>query len=115
MTPVMGKPSSESSPESQYIGQLITKDPELTKSAGPTYYISTMNAETAPSFFIEHGTLDRMIPVQQSIDFAASLKNAIGESKLQLVLLEGAGHGTSEFFEQENVDKAVAFLDSVLK
>ncbi len=115
MTGVMGETSSQSSPESQYIGQLITKDPELARSAGPTYYISTMNAETAPSFFIEHGTLDRNIPVQQSIDFAESLKDAIGESKVQLVLLEGAGHGTSQFFEQENVDKAVAFLDSALR
>jgi acetyl esterase/lipase len=115
VTPVMGKTSSESSPETQYLGQPMTMDPQLTKSAGPAYYVSAMHAESAPSFFIEHGTLDRLIPVQQSIDFAEGLRDAIGKSKVQLVLLEGAGHGTSEFFEQENVDRVMAFLKSVLR
>lgn len=115
ITPKMGSTSSETSPESQYIGQLITDVPELTEKANPETYISKMTAGTAPSFFIEHGTADANVPTQQSIDFATQLKTAIGESKVSIELIEGAGHGTSEFSEQANLDKVFSFLDSVLK
>jgi len=115
ITPVFGKTSSESSPESSYIGELITNNPELTQSANPSTYISLMNVETAPSFLIQHGTLDANVPVQQSINFADQLIASIGESKVQLVILEGAGHGTSEFSTSENLDLVFNFLDSILK
>ena len=115
ITPAMGATSSETSPESQYIGQLITKDPELTQQANPATYINTMAEETAPSFLIEHGTADANVPTQQSVDFADLLIPAIGEDKVTLVLLDGAGHGTSEFTAQENLDRVFAFLDQVLK
>jgi len=115
ITSKFGKTSSESSPESQYIGQLITNDSELTEKANPETYISTMKADTAPSFLIQHGTADSNVPTQQSINFAAQLKTAIGDSKVKLELLEGAGHGTEEFNSKENLDKVFEFLDSLLK
>ena len=115
VTPKMGLTSSETSPESQYIGQLITNNPELTQKANPATYISTMTSETTPSFFIQHGTSDGNVPTQQSIDFSAQLKSIIGENLVTLELLDGAGHGTQEFTTQENIDKVFAFLDSKLK
>ena len=115
ITPAMGVTSSESSPESQYIGQLITNDPELTQQANPATYTGTMTKDTAPAFLIQHGTADGNVPVQQSVDFASLLTSALGEDKVTLVLLEGAGHGTSEFTTQENLDLVFAFLDQVLK
>lgn len=115
ITPVFGKTSSDTSPESQYIGQLITIDPEMTQKANPSTYISTMNAAEAPSFLVQHGTADANVPTQQSVDFASKLMTALGENKVSIYLLEGAGHGTSEFTSQENLDLVYAFLDSVLK
>ena len=115
ITPKFGETSIESSPESQYIGQLITNDTELTEKANPETYISTMKADTAPSFLIQHGTADSNVPTQQSINFAAQLKAVIGDSKVKLELLEGAGHGTEEFNSKENLDKVFEFLDSILK
>lgn len=115
ITPKFGKTTSETSPESQYIGQLISNNPELTGKANPSTYITTMKSETAPSFLIQHGTADGNVPSQQSIDFAAQLKAALGDSKVSLELIEGAGHGTSEFTTQENLDKVFDFLDGVLK
>ncbi|MDP3441980.1 MAG: prolyl oligopeptidase family serine peptidase, partial [Ignavibacteria bacterium] len=115
ISPAFGKTSSETSPESSYIGELITNNPELTQSANPSTYITTMNTETSPSFLIQHGTLDANVPVQQSINFADQLIAAIGENKVNLVLLEGAGHGTSEFNTAENLDLVFNFLDSILK
>lgn len=104
-----------SSPESQYIGQLITIDQELTQKTNPETYIYTLKADNAPSFLIQHGTADANVPSQQSIDFAAQLKAAIGDGKVTIELIEGAGHGTEEFTSPENLDKVLKFLDSVLK
>ncbi len=115
ITPVFGATSSESSPESQYIGQLITLNPELTQKANPSTYIATMDQKTAPKFLIQHGTNDGNVPAQQSIDFAGALKQAIGDDFVTLELLDGAGHGTQEFTSQENLDKVFQFLDSHLK
>ncbi|AHM56042.1 hypothetical protein EAL2_c07410 [Peptoclostridium acidaminophilum DSM 3953] len=115
ITPKFGKTSSESSPESQYIGQLITNNPELTEKANPGTYISTINVNTAPNFLIQHGTADANVPSQQSVEFATQLKAAIGDSKVKLELLEGAGHGTQEFTTSENLDKVFKFLDGILK
>ncbi|MDK9712415.1 alpha/beta hydrolase fold domain-containing protein [Acidaminobacter sp.] len=115
ITPKFGQTTSETSPESQYIGQLISNDPELTQKSNPGTYVNTMAADTAPHFLIQHGTADANVPSQQSIDFAAQLKGVIGESKVTIELLEGAGHGTEEFTSQENLDKVFSFLDGVLK
>lgn len=110
-----GNTSEESSPESAYIGQLISNDTELTEQANPETYIYTMEATTAPSFFIQHGTADGNVPTQQSIDFADMLEEAIGANKVSIELLKGAGHGTSEFQTSENLNKVFSFLDGVLK
>jgi len=110
-----GNTSEQSSPESTYIGQLITNDTELTEQANPETYINTMESVTAPSFFVQHGTADGNVPTQQSIDFADMLEKAIGTDKVSIELLEGAGHGTSEFQTTENLDKVFSFLDGVLK
>ncbi|NCB74523.1 MAG: alpha/beta hydrolase [Clostridia bacterium] len=110
-----GNTSETSSPESAYIGQLITNDTELTEQANPETYIDAMNVATAPSFFIQHGTADGNVPTQQSIDFADMLKQAIGTDHVSIELLDGAGHGTSEFQTTENIDKVFSFLDGVLK
>lgn len=113
--PKFGKTSSETSPESQYIGQLITKNKKLTAKSNPETYVKKLKSSTAPVFLIEHGTKDRNVPTQQSIDFYNKLKKQIGAKKVRLKLLEGAGHGTSEFDAKENLDYVYAFLDKYLK
>lgn len=112
---IMGKTGTDTSAESKYIGQNVTEDPELTKQANPETYIDTLTKDSAPSFFIQHGTADQNVPTQQSIDFAEQLTAAIGEDKVTLELIEGAKHGTSEFSEESNLEKVFTFLDSVLK
>ena len=77
---------------------------------------------------ILHGTLDSIIPTQQSIDLAAAIIKEIGQNKVTLTLLDGAGHwgvpiiflnGTLRYgypFETaENMDKVFAFLNKYMK
>ena len=95
------------SPESLLLGEQITKVPELVKAANPETYITP----AAPPFFLQHGTLDDVVPVQMSINLAAKLEQVLGKDRVQLELLEGAGHGDPQFETLNNVKRVLDFLD----
>jgi len=102
--------SAADSPESRLLGQKITEVPERVRAADPETYITP----DAPPFFIQHGTLDPVVPVQMSIHLAAKLEQAIGQDQVRLELLEGAGHGDLKFETPENVTKVLDWLDQYL-
>lgn len=111
-----GKPSLQEhnaadSGESQYMGIQISKIPHLLRFANPQSYISK---DSVP-FFIMNGSEDPIVPTQQGADFAAALQKAIGADKVAYVRLQGAGHGTQEFEQKENLDKVFAFLRKHVK
>ena len=103
--------SAADSPESKLVGKQITTVPELVKNASPATYITPND----PPFLIEHGTLDPLVPTEQSIYFAAALEKSLGKNKVILKLLEGAGHGGPQFETPENLKLVFAFLDKYLK
>ena len=98
------------SPESLLLGQKITEVPDRVKAANPETYVRP----DAPPFFIQHGTRDPVVPVQQSINFADRLQAVIGRDKVKLELLEGAEHGDPKFESPENIKKVLDFLDQNL-
>jgi acetyl esterase/lipase len=108
-----GKPdhSEASSPESKLLGAQITSIPEKVKEASPATYISSDD----PPMFIQHGTIDRLIPTEQSILFAEQLTQALGAENVTLLLLEGADHGGPQFDAASNVKIVLDFLDAHLK
>ncbi len=85
--------------------------PALVEKANPTAFISPDD----PPFFVEHGTSDSLVPVNQSIDFASALTRTLGAEKVKLTILEGAEHGDKAFDTPENLEKVIKFLDSYLK
>jgi len=99
------------SPESLLLGQTITEIPDKVKAANPETYIR----HDGPAYLLQHGTKDPTVPVQQSIDFAQKLKQALGEDKVTLELLEGAEHADPRFETPQNVDRVLNFLDIHLK
>ena len=117
VNPKLGITCSINSPESEYIGTLITEVPDLVQKSNPETYIDASN----PPFFIQHGTADGNIPYLQSVYLSNKLKEVIGENKVYFELLEGAGHGDGVFSDKlyftasENLEKVFVFLDSVLK
>ena len=112
-TPAMGLTNSANSPETKYLGQTIgsAEAESLVKLASPQTYISA----NSPTFFIQHGTIDRNIPITQSENFSQKLQAAIGTDKVTFEKIEGASHGGSQFETQENLDKVFSFLDKYLK
>lgn len=83
---------------------------ELYKQSSPLYQV---NSKSAP-FIHFHGTVDPLVPLDQSKRLDAALKKAGVESTL--VIFEGEGHG---FKKPENVQKfivdSVNFLNRHLK
>jgi acetyl esterase/lipase len=103
--------SGANSPESLLLGEQITKIPDLVKAANPETYITP----AAPPFFLQHGTRDDTVPVQQSINFASKLEQVLGKDRVRLELLEGAGHGDPQFETPDNVKKVLDFVDKHVK
>jgi acetyl esterase/lipase len=106
-----GEHSGPDSPESRLLGRQITLAPELVHAANPETYIRP----GAPPFFIQHGTRDGTVPYQQSANMAEKLARVLGKEKVELSLLDGAGHGGPAFQTQENIRKVFNFLERHLK
>jgi len=96
---------------SKYLGRLVTEVPDLAAKANPESYISPDD----PPVFIQHGTVDNWVPVQQSIEYTAKLKPVLGNDKVYLEIIPGAAHGGTPFNNNDNVQKVLDFLDQTLK
>ncbi len=103
--------SGANSPESLLLGQRIAESPDKVRAANPETYISP----AAPPFFLQHGTMDAVVPVQMSIGFAARLAQVVGKDRVQLELLDGAEHGDPQFESPENVRGVLGFIDKHMK
>ena len=99
------------SSESRLFGAPIQEIPDIVNAASPATYIS----EDDPPFYIVHGRMDRTIPVQQSINFAAALEKVLGEENVELTIIDGADHGEDVFKTDEILDPIFSFLDKHLK
>lgn len=112
MLPPPGFRHSEvNSPESLLLGQLITEIPDKVKAANPETYINN----AVPPFLLQHGAKDPVVPVQQSIEFAAKLKRVPGADRVELDIIEGAEHADPKFEIPGNVKRVLDFLDKHLK
>ncbi len=100
------------SPESQFLGSPITHVPELVRLASPIAHVSK---NTIP-FFILHGGIDQVVPVEQSIAFAEAINAAVGEERAKLHVAEGMlHHGHPWYHEKWVSDMCLDFLDGIFK
>jgi acetyl esterase/lipase len=104
--------SSPDSPESLLLGKLITEVPDLVKFASPMTYITP----DAPHFLIQHGYQDQLVPVQQSVHFAAELERIAGREKVILeVFRDNVFHADLYFETEKNINRVLDFIDLHLK
>ncbi len=107
----MANHSDGDSPESRLLGQKITEIPDRVKFASPMTYITP----AVPPFLIQHGAIDQVVPVQQSINFAAELVKKAGMEKVVLEVLPGVYHGDPALETEANLTRVFAFFDQHLK
>ena len=94
-----------------YLGTEPEADPALARRAGAAAYLTAK----APPFYVQHGTADPGVPVQQSIEFTRRLREVCGEDAVRLDLLEGVAHagGGPEFLEEEHIAPILDFFRSL--
>jgi len=98
------------SPESRYLGAKLSDVPLRVELANPMTYIHT----NMPPILIQHGRLDSLVPVQQSVIFAEKLEKYVSRDRFEFDILEGAGHGDPLFETDENMARVFSFLDKHL-
>lgn len=103
--------SSEESPESRLLGRKITEVPAMVRFASPMTYIN----ENIPPFLLQHGGMDEIVPVEQSIHFAREVERIAGANKVVLEVLARARHADPKFETTANVNRVLDFLDLYLK
>jgi len=103
--------SAEDSPESLLMGRTITEVPESVRMASPMTYVT----EAVPPFLIQHGELDHIVPVEQSVEFSSAIARIAGPERVTLeVLADVYHHGDPAFETDENIQRVWAFLDQCL-
>ncbi|MDD3243605.1 MAG: alpha/beta hydrolase [Eubacteriales bacterium] len=95
------------SPASFLLGEAPPYCPEKVRTANPESFVDA----SCPPFYILHGTADQIVPCGQSIHFAKVLRDAIGEEKVTLELMEGKAHGDLAFFTPAAQDRVLDFLE----
>ena len=106
-----GGHGAANSPESKYLGAKLSDVPLKVVLANPMTYIH----EHMPPLLIQHGRLDTMVPVQQSMIFVEKLEKYVHPDRFEFDILEGAGHGDPLFETDENMARVFFFLDRYLK
>ncbi len=107
---IAGSPATQNdpdSPESRLVGGTLQTRPDAAKAASPIHYVSA----DAPPFHIQHGTLDRLVPLGQSQALHKALLAAGARSTL--VVIEGADHCFWGVDRTGIVERDVAFLRGV--
>jgi acetyl esterase/lipase len=79
------------------------------KNASPVTYVTK---DVCPILTI-HGTVDKLVPVDQAVQFDAAMKKA--GATTELIILEGQGHGFVGPADQKAREATFAFFDKHLK
>ena len=98
-----GNHGNVESPESKYLGAKLSDVPLKVELANPMTYVN----KHMPPILIQHGSLDTMVPVQQSIMFVEKLEKYVSLDRFEFDIIEGAGHGDPLFETQENMNASV--------
>jgi dipeptidyl aminopeptidase/acylaminoacyl peptidase len=103
--------SAADSPESRLMGRHITEIPDEVRMASPMHYVS----QAIPPFLIQHGELDHIVPVEQSMALAATITLIASPERVTLEVLPGVDHhGDPAFETEENLQRVFSFLDEYL-
>lgn len=106
-----GNHSRGDSPESRYLGAPLSAVPDLVQRANPITYIHA----GMPPILIQHGRMDHLVPVGQSILFAEELSRRVGADRFEFEILEGADHADPLFETEGNMGRIFSFLDRHLR
>lgn len=113
-TATLGTTNAADSAESQLLGFAVGSDPAKAKSIGPIGRLEAMSPRTLPPLFIRHGDADPMIAHGQSERLAKAWAQVDPAATVDFALVEGAGHGGSEFDSDVVMGPLIDFFGKTL-
>lgn len=90
-----------------YLGGPVSEKQPLAELASPAFHVTQSDASRIPPFLIVHGDKDKIVPMDQSINFHKQLIEAGVDSTLHII--PGAGHGSEKILTEE-YDEVVSFF-----
>lgn len=93
----------------EWLGATYADGAKVYKAASPTAYAD----KAAPPCLFLHGTIDPLVPIQQSRDMAAKLKKLGVEARL--IEIKGAGHGWGGENAKQSFKDTVTFFKKHLR
>ena len=95
------------SPESKYLGICVAKaSAALCDQANPLTYAGPRMAQ----LLVQHGTADRLVPYQQSVEFVKGLEKKGLGGRVEFTTLVGADHDDQRFASEENLKTVFDFI-----
>lgn len=102
--------SGEDSFESQFLGQAIGEDEEVTYQTYWENYKEELPEDFALKVWIQVGDADSSVPYTQSENFAERLGEVLGEENVNFGIIEGAEHEDAAFYTEDNLAAIFEFL-----
>ena len=99
-----GSHNNSDSPESLLLGGTVPENKKIAQAASPITYAS----KDDPPFLTIHGTIDSVVPFEQSVQLTKALQKA--GAFAQLIPIEGGGHGRPRLRELD--DRIQLFLEN---
>lgn len=96
-------------------GALLGGNPATLRERSIPYCPPYIFTEAMSPMLILHGNCDKLVPSYISEDFYAKVEAAGMADRVDLYILDGAGHGTKEFFQPETKEIILKFFDQHLK
>lgn len=107
--PAISNHDAMGSPESRFVGGPIQKNPERAATANPISHVSPDD----PPFLVMHGTIDDLIPFNQSELLVEALRQR--GVPVSFVPVPDVGHGGGGFTTSANYQTVYSFLDARLR
>jgi acetyl esterase/lipase len=93
----------------QLLGGSPDEVPALAKLASPVTHVGAGD----PPALLLHGNQDRQMPVNQTLELEAAYRRA--RLPVEMIIVDGAGHGDDAFYTGEPAERALAFLRQAIR
>ena len=96
--------------EALLMGADLRTIPEKARNASPIHHIRP----DAPPVYLQHGSLDRIVPVTQAYQFYEKYCSIAGKDKITLDIIDDAGHSDPRFKNEATCLKICNHLKKLL-
>lgn len=103
--------NTKESVSSRFVGALVSGGEDVVKKASPINYIH----KDMVKLFIQHGSCDEIVPMQQSILFTLKANEVCEEERVKLDIIPDAIHSSVMFETKENINRIFDFIDDLVK